>query len=44
MSNNANSKPSNSQPTGKATRVEEIRNGSGSKDNSNLDSLFKRNK
>ena len=35
MSNKSSSKPISSQPVGKSTRYEEIRNGSGYKDNSN---------
>ena len=44
MSNKSSSKPTSSQPVGKNTRYEEIRNGSGYKDNSNLDALFKKGK
>ena len=44
MSNKSSSKPTSSQPVGKSTRYEEIRNGSGYKDNSNLDLIFKKGK
>jgi len=44
MSNKSSSKPTPTQPVGKNTRFEEIRNGSGYKDNSNLDILFKKGK
>lgn len=44
MSNKSSSKPSSSQPSGKNTRFEILREGSGYKDNSNLDILFKKGK